>query len=87
MEVDAPKHLLAETTTKADVLAAPPIKPDEEALIGEDSAELNGDSKKRKKHDNETAEERAERKRRKKEKKEKKEKKKAKKEAESSDED
>lgn len=71
---------VSETTSKADVLAAPPVAPTGEPM-DEDagSPQLNGDSKdkKRKKHEGETPEERAERKRRKKEKKDKKEKRKS----------
>ncbi|KEF60335.1 centromere/microtubule-binding protein cbf5 [Exophiala aquamarina CBS 119918] len=78
-----------ETTSKSDVLTAPPVAPNGETA---DSMSLDGDTemlprktngaekekdKKRKKHDGETPEERAERKRRKKEKKEKKEKRKS----------
>lgn len=69
---------IAETTTMSDVAAAPPVNSaTEEALaITNGSAD---DSKKRKRHDGETAEEKAERKRKKKEKKEKKAKKEGKK--------
>jgi len=75
----------AETTSRADVLSAPPVAPTGE-IVDQDagvSALTNGDDstkdKKRKsKHEGETAEEKAERKRRKKEKKEKKEKRKSK---------
>ncbi|KAK5064889.1 centromere/microtubule-binding protein cbf5 [Exophiala bonariae] len=74
-----------ETTSKSDVLSAPPVAPNGEqadtAMSDETAAAtVNGvdKDKKRKKHDGETPEERAERKRRKKEKKEKKEKRKSK---------
>lgn len=81
-------HPKAETTTQADVLSAPPIPPigaPASAVAAESGAVLeNGDTKKRKRHDGETAEEKAERKRKKHEKKEKKEKRKSKK-ADSSD--
>ncbi|KAF2142982.1 uncharacterized protein K452DRAFT_317869 [Aplosporella prunicola CBS 121167] len=78
---DAAAQPLAETTSKQDVLSAPPVAPDNEELP-DAPASVNGDaeadSKKRKsKHEGETAEERAERKRRKAEKKEKKEKRKS----------
>lgn len=77
---------VAETTTTSDVAAAPAIVP-----ISEDvSAITNGsadDSKKRKRHEGETAEEKAERKRKKKEKKEKKAKKEGKKAPDSDDSD
>ncbi|KAK5077158.1 centromere/microtubule-binding protein cbf5 [Lithohypha guttulata] len=74
---------LSETTSKADVLAAPPVAPTGRAEEQDPSIpaipQTNGDdTKKRKsKHEGETPEERAERKRRKKEKKEKKEKRKS----------
>ena len=82
----------AETTSKSDVLAAPPVAPNGESADSmdlderpdpESVAETNGDKKekKRKKHEGETAEEKAERKKRKKEKKEKKEKRKSKKDS------
>lgn len=77
----------AETTSKSDVLSAPPVAPNGEAAGDLDMADTaptpvkskaNGEDKKRKKHEGETAEERAERKKLKKEKKEKKEKRKSK---------
>ena len=73
---------VAETTSKADVAAAPPVP----AIETEVSTVINGDDesgKKRKRHEGETADEKAERKRKKKEKKEKKAKKGGKKEADS----
>ncbi|KAJ9634785.1 centromere/microtubule-binding protein cbf5 [Knufia peltigerae] len=82
----APVH---EKTSQSDVLAAPPVAPNGEAMDVDATAattSVNGDAaslgpkdkkEKRKKHDGETPEERAERKRRKKEKKEKKEKRKS----------
>lgn len=64
---------VAEITSKEDVLSAPAIAPIPQ--VSEESAaviaETNGDSKKRKRHDGESAEEKAERKKKKKEKKEK----------------
>ncbi len=85
-----------ETTSKDDVLSAPPVAPNGEtsdAMVVDEAAApaTNGDAgvdgKKRKsKHDGETPEERAERKRRKKEKKEKKEKRKSGSKKEESDE-
>ncbi|KAF2086915.1 pseudouridylate synthase family protein [Saccharata proteae CBS 121410] len=71
---------VAETTSKQDVLSAPPVPPTADVEIPDAPAVVDGDSKKRKsssKHEGETAEEKAERKRRKKEKKEKKEKRKS----------
>ncbi len=71
---------VAETTSKEDVLSAPAIPPVDappaSALpatggAAADEVATNGDTKKRKRHEGETAEERAERKRKKKEKKEK----------------
>ncbi|SLM38994.1 centromere microtubule-binding protein cbf5 [Lasallia pustulata] len=70
----------AETTSKKDVLDAPPIPPNATTAAAVEIAaaaaaaqppEENRDSKKRKRHDDETPEQRAERKRKKKEKKEK----------------
>jgi H/ACA ribonucleoprotein complex subunit 4 len=67
----------AEITNQTDVAAAPPITPiDADVSISNDSANA---SKKRKRHEGETAEEKAERKKKKKEKKDKKVKKEAKK--------
>jgi H/ACA ribonucleoprotein complex subunit 4 len=86
--------LRAETTSKSDVLSAPPVAPNGESAGDLDmadtaptpvKAEVNGEDKKRKKHEGETAEERAERKKRKKEKKEKKEKRKSKADSDDSD--
>lgn len=70
---------VAETTSKQDVLSAPPVPPtgDSEELPDAPGS-VNGESKEKKrksKHEGETTEEKAERKRRKQEKKEKKEKK------------
>lgn len=90
-------QVISETTSKEDVLNAPPVAPNGETA---DSMDLdqrpdpeslaNGDGekkdKKRKKHEGETAEEKAERKKRKKEKKEKKERKKSKSKQDTSDE-
>jgi H/ACA ribonucleoprotein complex subunit 4 len=82
----------AETTSKSDVLSAPPVAPNGESAGDLDMADtaitpvksaVNGEDKKRKKHEGETPEERAERKKRKKEKKEKKEKRKSKAESDS----
>lgn len=70
----------SETTRREDVLSAPPVAPTGEVVDTDAGVsavpEVNGDEKKRKKHEGETPEERAERKRRKKEKKEKRESKK-----------
>ncbi|KAI9818531.1 MAG: centromere/microtubule-binding protein cbf5 [Pycnora praestabilis] len=78
---------VAETTSQSDVLAAPPIPPiDTSTPVIADTPTVDGDSKKRKRRDEETAEEKAERKRKKKEKKEQKEKRKSKSRAESSEE-
>ncbi len=89
--------VIGETTSKSDVLSAPPIAPNGETAETMDLDErpdpkplANGDGdkkdKKRKKHEGETAEEKAERKKRKMEKKEKKERRKSKDKRESSDE-
>lgn len=73
----------SETTSRADVLSAPPVAPTGEVEDMDASVsavpEINGDDKKKRKskHEGETPEEKAERKRRKKEKKEKKEKRKS----------
>lgn len=74
----------SETTSRADVLSAPPVAPTGDVMdhdAGVDTTpQTNGDDKKdkkRKKHEGETAEEKAERKRRKAEKKEKKAKRKS----------
>ncbi|KAF7846360.1 hypothetical protein BT93_L4501 [Corymbia citriodora subsp. variegata] len=71
---------VSETTSKSDVLSAPPVAPtgevEDQDMDTSANGHLNGD-KKRKKHEGETPEERAERKKRKKEKKEKKEKRKS----------
>ncbi|KAJ9273513.1 hypothetical protein DTO212C5_587 [Paecilomyces variotii] len=74
-----------ETTSKEDVLSAPPVPPTGDANgvpsspAGKmDVDEDNDEKKKRKRHEGETPEERAERKRKKKEKKEKKERRKSK---------
>lgn len=77
---------LAETTSKEDVLSAPPVAPvaDNEELP-DAPAEESKDKKRKSKHEGETAEEKAERKRRKAEKKEKKEKRKSLKSAKDSD--
>lgn len=70
----------AETTSKKDVLDAPPIPPNATTAVAVEIAAAaaaaqppkeNRDSKKRKRHDDETPEQKAERKRKKKEKKEK----------------
>ncbi|KAJ9652798.1 centromere/microtubule-binding protein cbf5 [Neophaeococcomyces mojaviensis] len=84
----------AETTSRADVLSAPPVAPTGE-IADQDAGvpanpHMNGDDstkeKKRKsKHEGETPEEKAERKRRKKEKKEKKEKRKSQADSDDSD--
>ena len=69
----------SETTSKADVLSAPPVAPTGEVVeqdVGIDAnPQTNGEKKRKSKHEGESAEEKAERKRRKAEKKEKKEKK------------
>lgn len=75
---------VAETTSAEDVAAAPAVAPVADADVSMIS-NGDGESKKRKRHDGETAEEKAERKRKKKEKKEKKAKKEGKKAAESDD--
>lgn len=75
---------VAEVTSAADVAAAPAVEP-VDADVSMISA--GDDSKKRKRHEGETAEEKAERKRKKKEKKEKKAKKEGKKEVDSDDSD
>lgn len=72
----------SETTSKADVLSAPPVAPTGEVVeqdAGVDAnPQTNGEKKRKSKHEGETAEEKAERKRRKAEKKEKKAKRKSK---------
>ncbi|KAI9797508.1 MAG: centromere/microtubule-binding protein cbf5 [Piccolia ochrophora] len=71
----------AETTSRTDVLSAPPVPPIVEAQSEPAQIDLpqeNGETKKRKRKEGETTEERAERKRAKREKKEKKKEKKAK---------
>ena len=77
--LDAPPR--SETTSKADVLSAPPVAPTGEFVeqdAGVDATpQTNGDKKRKSKHEGETAEEKAERKRRKAEKKEKKAKRKS----------
>jgi len=73
---------VAEITSANDVAAAPPIAPVSEITNG-----ASEDSKKRKRHDGETAEEKAARKLKKKEKKEKKAKKEGKKAVDSDDSD
>ncbi|KAB2576480.1 Centromere/microtubule-binding protein cbf5 [Lasiodiplodia theobromae] len=82
----AGSEALAETTSKDDVLSAPPVAPvaDSEELP-DAPAEESKDKKRKSKHEGETAEEKAERKRRKAEKKEKKEKRKSLKSAKDSD--
>jgi len=79
--LDAESQTLAEATDKMDVLTAPSVKPTDgpTSEVTTTAGAENGDSKKRKRHDGETAEEKAERKRKKKEKKEKKEKRESKK--------
>lgn len=76
---------VAETTSAADVAAAPAVAP----VVENGDVPMAGadDSKKRKRHEGETAEEKAERKKKKKEKKEKKAKKEGKKADESDDSD
>ena len=70
---------LSEKTTKADVSKAPPVNPASGEGMDEDEVEApvvkseptaNGQSEKKRKHEDETPEERAERKKKKKEKKE-----------------
>lgn len=65
----APSAPVAETTTKSDVLSAPPVAPDNDDAMEVETAPKK--DKKRKDRDEETAEEREERKKRKAEKKEK----------------
>jgi H/ACA ribonucleoprotein complex subunit 4 len=69
----------AETTSKADVLSAPPVAPTGEVVEQDPGVDANpqtnGEKKRKSKHEGETSEEKAERKRRKAEKKEKKDKK------------
>jgi H/ACA ribonucleoprotein complex subunit 4 len=77
---------VAETTSASDVAAAPAILPiDADVSIVSNGNGEADDSKKRKRHDGETAEEKAERKKKKKEKKEKKEKKSKKDDSDESD--
>ncbi|KAF2755951.1 centromere/microtubule-binding protein-like protein cbf5 [Pseudovirgaria hyperparasitica] len=68
----------AETTSKADGLAAAPVPPTGNEAEAASPADVNGDTKKKRKHEDETPEEKAERKRKKAEKKEKKAKRKSK---------
>ena len=76
---------VAETTSKADVAAAPAVPAvDADVSMVSNGVDEDG-SKKRKRHEGETAEEKAERKRKKKEKKEKKAKKEGKKAVDSDD--
>jgi len=70
---------VTQQTSKSDVLAAPAVVPNGDAMeVDKPTTNGTSEEKKRKKHEGETPEEKAERKRRKKEKKEKKEKKKSK---------
>jgi H/ACA ribonucleoprotein complex subunit 4 len=78
---------VAETTSNVDVAAAPVIPAVDADVSMISNGVEEGSSKKRKRHDGETAEEKAERKRKKKEKKEKKAKKEGKKVEESDDSD
>ncbi|KAI9837564.1 MAG: centromere/microtubule-binding protein cbf5 [Sarea resinae] len=89
LKVDGIEQPVAERTSQADVLSAPPIPPvDTEEASADITAKspAQDDGKKRKRHDGETAEEKAERKKKKKEKKEKKERRKSQKKDESSEE-